>query len=82
MGVAMISSEVIASFHLDVARFSQNIMKGVMLCHNITSMLASDGMMTKGVKGIVRAKCTLGSLGCVHTNSSHQFLWMDRCIKM
>ena len=75
MGVAMISCEVIASFHLDakmgpVACFSQNTMKGVVSCHNITPTLISDGMMSKGVKGIVRAKCTLGSLGCVHTKPS------------
>ena len=30
-------------------------------------MLTSDGMMSKRVKGIARAKCTLGSLGCAHT---------------
>ena len=71
-GVAMIGCEVIASFHLDAKMgpatyFSQNITKGVVSCHNITPTLTSDGMMSKGVKGLVRAKSALGSLGCVHT---------------
>ena len=61
MGVAMISCEVIASFHLDakmglVACFSQNITKGAVSDHHITTTLTSGGMMVKG------AKCTLGSL--------------------
>ena len=63
-GVAMIGCEVIASFHLDakmgpVACFSQNITKGVVSYHHITATLTSDGMMSQGVKGIARAKCTL-----------------------
>ena len=86
MGVAMIGCEVIASLHLDtkmgpVACFSQNITKGVVSCHNITSTLTSDGMMSKGVKGIVRAKCTLGSLGCAHTKPPFYGNLMDRCIR-
>ena len=72
MGVAMVSLEVIASFHLDakigpMACFSQDITKGVVSCHKITPTLTSDGMMSTRVKGIARAKCTLGSLGCAHT---------------
>ena len=70
--MAMIGCKVIASFHLDakmgpVICFSQDITKGVVSCHNITPTLTSDGMMSKGVKGLVRAKSALGSLGCVHT---------------
>ena len=65
MGVAMIGCEVIASFHLDakmgpVACFSRNITKGVVLYHHITATLTSGGMMSQRVKGIARAKCTLG----------------------
>ena len=83
----MIGCEVIASFHLDakmgpVACFSQDITKGVVSCHNITPTLTSDGMMSKGVKGIVRATSALGSLGCVHTKSPFYGNLMDRCIKM
>ena len=63
-GLTMVGHVVIASFHLDtnmdpVARFSQNITKGVVSCHNITPMLPSDGMMSKRVKGIARVKYTL-----------------------
>ena len=57
MGVTMIGCEFIASFHLDakmgpVTCFSQNITKAVVSCHNITPTLTSDGMMSKGVKGL------------------------------
>ena len=74
----MVGCEVIASFHLDtkmgpMACFSQNIVKGVVSCHNITPTITSDGMMSKRVKGIARAKCTLGPLGCVHAKPS--LLW-------
>ena len=87
MGVAMISCEVIASFHLDakmdpVACFSQNIMKGVVSNHHITTTLTSGGMMSQRVKSIARAKCTLGSLGSVHTKSPFYGNLMDQCIKM
>ena len=63
VGVAMVGHEVIACFHLDtkmspMARFSQNITKSVVSCHNITPMLTSDGMMSKRVKGITRTNCT------------------------
>ena len=69
MGVARLAVRSFSSFHLDakmgsVACFSQNITKGVVLCH-IISTLTNDGMMSKRVKGIARAKCTLGPLGCV-----------------
>ena len=50
-----------------MARFSQNITKGVESYHHITTTLTSGGMMSHRVKGIARANCTLGSLGCVHT---------------
>ena len=80
-----------------VACFSQNITKGVVSCHNITptrssdgmkvsrtgvAMIGCDGMMSKGAKGFVRAKCTLGSLRCVHTKPPLYGNLMDRCIKM
>ena len=62
--------------------FSQDITKGVVSCHNITPTLTSDGMMSKGVKGLVRSKSALGSLGCVHTKPPLYGNLMDRCIKM
>ena len=85
--MAMIGCEVIASFHLDakmgpVACFSQNITKGVVSYHHITSTLESGGMMSQRVKGIARAKCTLGSLGSVHTKPPFYGSLMDQCIKM
>ena len=54
VGVAMVSSEVTASFHLDtemspMARFSQYITQGVMSCYHIIPLLTSDGVMSKGV---------------------------------
>eukprot|EP00731_Ephydatia_muelleri_P019428 Em0012g253a len=47
--------------------FNQNIMKDVVLYHNITHICTSGAMMSKRVKGNARAMCTLQSLGCVHT---------------
>eukprot|EP00731_Ephydatia_muelleri_P036888 Em0346g4a len=43
---------------------------------------ASNGMMSKGVKGIVRAKCNTGILGSVHTKPPFYGNLMDWCIKM
>ena len=79
MGVAMVGHEVIACFHDEpspMACFSQNITKGVVSCHNITPMLTSDGMMSKRVKGIARAKCTLGPLGCFHNKQPLMNWWI------
>ena len=86
-GVAMIGCEVIASFHLDamigpVACFSQNITKEVVSYHHITATLTSCGIMSQRVKGIVKAKCTLGSLGSVHTKPPFYGNLMYWCIKM
>ena len=86
-GVATIGCEVIASFHLDakigpVACFSQNITKEVVSYHHITATLTSGGMMSQRVKGIVKAKWTLGSLGSVHTKPPFHGNLMYRCIKM
>ena len=87
MGVALFGCEVIASFHLyarmgTVARFSQNISEGVVSGHNIAPIPTRDDMMSKRVKGTVRVKCTLGSLGCVHTKPPLYGNLMGRCIKI
>ena len=86
MGVAMIGCRVIASFHLDakmgpVACFSQNITKGVASYHHITATLTVVADVPD-VQGIARAKCTLGSLGSVHTKPPFYGNFIDRCIKM
>ena len=54
MGVIMVGCEGIDCFHLDskmgpMARFSQNITKGVVSCHSITPMLTSDGIIPKTI---------------------------------
>ena len=70
MGVAMVSGEVIASFPTGCQDEPDGTLQPVhhVKCY-VTSppRFTSNGMMSKSVEGIVRAKCTLRSLGCVHT---------------
>ena len=91
MRVAMIGCEVIASFHLDakmdlVACFSQNITKGVVSYHLMTTTRTSGGVMSQRLKGIARAKCTLhgipGKCMCIPNHHFMATLCMDRCIEM
>ena len=58
VGVAMVSHEVIACFHLDAMFQPEHHEEFCVMPQHHPHV---DGMMSKWAKGIVRAKCTLGS---------------------